>query len=165
MTLPPETTNFCDACSEYGRRSSVSEGGRGVGTASLSLALRAVDVLDVLALIPLGRKRLAAVLAREPPVRPVLVILVLAPRAHVLEVLGARVAAVVALSTPAEVVVQPNRREVPAPQATSAAARVSACEGAERSRRRPLHSRGPSAKDRPPKAARQWLPHEFCFAH
>lgn len=78
-----------------------------------------VDVLDVLALVPFGRKRLAAVLAREPPVRPVLVVLVLAPRAHVLEELGAGVAAIVALRTPAEVVVQPNRREVPAAQTSA----------------------------------------------
>lgn len=85
----------------------------------LSLVVGTMHILDVLALVPLGRKRLAAVLAREPPVRPVLVVLVLAPRAHVLEKLGTGVAAVVALRTPTEVVVQPNRREVPASQCTA----------------------------------------------
>lgn len=101
-----------------------------------------VDILDVLALVPFGRKRLATVLAREPPVRPVLVVLVLAPRAHVLEELGTRVAAVVALRTPAEVVVQPNRREVPAAQtsavpsmgATACTSSTSTAPGGERGR-------------------------------
>lgn len=86
----------------------------------MSLVLRPVDILDVLALVPFGRKRLAAVLAREPPVRPVLVVLVLTPGADILEELGTRIASVVALSAPTKVVVQPNRREVPASETTAA---------------------------------------------
>lgn len=91
---------------------------------SLSLALVPVDILDVLALVPFGRKRLAAVLAREPPVRSVLIVLVLTPGADILEELGTRIASVVALGAPAKVVVQPNRREVPASQTSAAATAI-----------------------------------------